>query len=822
MDKDLKRIIEESLNDTFPNGLPIGGEAKYSKQEPGGQMGTINVDGIMQEIQTIDEDAFRIYNDRLCPALWTEDMQLDPEVRSGLLKVAEDFYEKTGFVAPILDIYLMGSIANFNWTPESDADVHVIIDFNQLGIPEETVGEVVKTAGANWNAEHEVTAKGHKVEMNIQSVNEQKPHVTGIYSLKQNGWIRKPVHQDVQINKMLVQAKYKAMKKYVDAVINSGDREVMKKAKKYIDAFRQYGLDTAGEMSVENVVFKALRAKGYLTRLKDSIGQVYDKEMSIAEAGKQRMPGPEVYDKERHEFRLDQLTPENLKSMYEKMRRWANKIEDEMDQLLADVRYYKTVPQTPQVAMAVKLRGKELNRLKVDLQQIRDDRNIYKAELDKRLAGAPTQVGEGYGAGIPETDRLKIKNTDGSVRRWQIRSKDAPSTPKLNESVSLNEMPKMTLQGKKAYADGVSLRDLPVEDVRGNIVVFRTDKETIFQAGFTLVYFMDSEEAAAGIKAGTIPYLMVPRGTFYSGGSPITDIWKKKFQKPGTEHILGMMEAVTNEEVIFLDMVTVRPGWQRNRIATLMYDALRKMFPNAKLETSSRTDKGEKYYQSIVKPEDSTEKTDEDVDPSLHNIKPQNSLHAWFKAISQQMDGPDQSRINFQDYDDTDETDYDETLSNKVIAAYKMADAILLKKSSKGIQSFDMSYISDLLDDCLASEASEVDATSETYRKIKQILIRELSREYDIKQNEQLLRESPRMDTLKKNKKPLTDEERQLVMSKDATWHHGPNGESTPAVWKSVVKGKTWYVTNTHRAYQAKPTIKGAINAYHSFIKTTA
>jgi len=80
----------------------------------------------------------------------------------------------------------------------------------------------------------------------------------------------------------------------------------------------------------------------------------------------------------------------------------------------------------------------------------------------------------------------------------------------------------------------------------------------------------------------------------------------------------------------------------------------------------------------------------------------------------------------------------------------------------------------------------------------------------------------PEMETLKKNKVKLTPDERNEVMKAKAVWHHGIDGAETPAVWKAVVKGQTWYVTDTHRAYQAKKTLKSAINAYHNFIKSTA
>ncbi len=60
------------------------------------------------------------------------------------------------------------------------------------------------------------------------------------------------------------------------------------------------------------------------------------------------------------------------------------------------------------------------------------------------------------------------------------------------------------------------------------------------------------------------------------------------------------------------------------------------------------------------------------------------------------------------------------------------------------------------------------------------------------------------------------------VMKSKAVWHHGPKGEETPAVWKSIVKGETYFITNTHRAYNITRTLKGTIDRYHKFIKGTA
>lgn len=488
---------------------------------------------------------FRIYNETLCPDLWDSAQHLDPEVRINLLRMAYDFYEKTALPAPIIDVYLMGSISNYNWTADSDVDVHVIIDYNKLQMPKETANKTVKTAGAQWNQEHEILVKGHKVEMNLQDAKEEKPYVTGIYSLVKDQWVRKPMKVTPQIDHNIIQMQYKSMKAYIDNALRSGNREQMKAAKKYLDAYRQYGLDTYGELSYENIVFKILRARGTIKQLKDAITDVYDKEMTVDEVGekdvKQTLPNlslgdvpenPEVgdsrfdrsywdkQDSQSGEFRLDRLTMDELKALRQKAYRFSIAYED------------KGKPEWAE------LHRKEFLK--------------YDTELHRRLNA-------------------------------------------INKPIT--EMPQISKKGKKVMADDEPLKGQDVEKVVGNIVVIRQGTPGGFiEEGWTMVYFMDSEESAQAMKQGQIPYLIVPIGTFASGGSPITDIWKKKFcGKPGQEHILGVIQGHSDNKSIYIDMITVRPGFQRNHIAKLMVDRLKKTFPEAEVTTSSRTDKGEKF-----------------------------------------------------------------------------------------------------------------------------------------------------------------------------------------------------------------------------------
>ena len=170
-------------------------------------------------------------------------------------------------------------------------------------------------------------------------------------------------------------------------------------------------------------------------------------------------------------------------------------------------------------------------------------------------------------------------------------------TPMFNRYIK--EMADITRNNKTVLADGKPLKDMKVVDVKDNIVFIRQPTSGGFIAeGYTLIYFMDSTENAKKLIKNDIPYLMFPKGNFYSGGNPITDVWKKKYQKPGHEHILGMIEGNVMPDSIYIDFMSVRASYRRNHINSLMIDIIRESYPDAAVTFSSATDDGKKFIKS--------------------------------------------------------------------------------------------------------------------------------------------------------------------------------------------------------------------------------
>jgi predicted nucleotidyltransferase len=221
----------------------------------------------------------RIYNDTLNPNIW-DNFKLNPEIKEKLHQIGKDFYADTETDAPLKDILFVGSLANYNWSDTSDFDVHIVIDFKDVDENVELVEKLVNALKSKWNDEHDIHLKGHNVEVYIQDVTKEN-RSTGVYSLMQDKWLSEPQKENIQIDKEKIQEKYNDFVRKINSAIKAQDINKLKTIIKDAYDMRQAGLDKSGELSTENLVFKILRNRNYIEKLKQEIINLYDKKQSL-------------------------------------------------------------------------------------------------------------------------------------------------------------------------------------------------------------------------------------------------------------------------------------------------------------------------------------------------------------------------------------------------------------------------------------------------------------------------------------------------------------------------------------------------------------
>ena len=86
----------------------------------------------------------------LNPILWDGD-QLHPKLRIGFMKIAKSFYDFLDIEADILDVIIIGSSANYNWTKHSDIDLHVVINYLEIGDNLHLVKNYMHAKKSIWN-----------------------------------------------------------------------------------------------------------------------------------------------------------------------------------------------------------------------------------------------------------------------------------------------------------------------------------------------------------------------------------------------------------------------------------------------------------------------------------------------------------------------------------------------------------------------------------------------------------------------------------------------------------------------------------------------
>jgi predicted nucleotidyltransferase len=223
--------------------------------------------------------------------IWNRNKTLKRNIRKSLLQAARDFMKEHNIDLNIVDdIVITGSMANYNWTPYSDIDLHILINFENINPDVELVKDYYKIAKSLWNSIHDIQICGHEVEIYVQDIDEVH-FATGIYSIKSSRWLKRPTSiEQVKPDKNQISNKYTAILskiESIDMLIKQGKfKQAIRNAEKLRDKIkrmRQAGLETKGEYSVENLAFKELRNEGQLDRLHDLRQRAYDDYLSISQ-----------------------------------------------------------------------------------------------------------------------------------------------------------------------------------------------------------------------------------------------------------------------------------------------------------------------------------------------------------------------------------------------------------------------------------------------------------------------------------------------------------------------------------------------------------
>ena len=141
-------------------------------------------------MKTIDEE-IKI-NDQLNPALWGNN-ELKEDVKEKLLAIVDNFLDglkEDKINISVVDIRLLGSNANYNYTDKSDIDLHIVADFSSTPCEQNVMPQLYNAYRSLFSKTYDIKINGYGVELYVEDVN-QPAKSNGVYSLY-TGWVSEP------------------------------------------------------------------------------------------------------------------------------------------------------------------------------------------------------------------------------------------------------------------------------------------------------------------------------------------------------------------------------------------------------------------------------------------------------------------------------------------------------------------------------------------------------------------------------------------------------------------------------------------------------
>lgn len=219
-------------------------------------------------------------HDTLNPKIWEND-KLKSEVKDKLEEIIDQFIlelHDNDIPVKVLDARLVGSNASFNYTENSDMDVHLIVNTQEASCDTNVLTLLYNYFKSNFNDKYDISIHGIPVELYIEDVGASAVS-NGIYSIYDDEWIKYP--EPVEVPDIDITDDFAVLERRYKNIIEDNDAEGAEELLDELYLRRKDSLATEGEYGKDNLLFKQFRSEGYLDGLKEVLNGITSKELSL-------------------------------------------------------------------------------------------------------------------------------------------------------------------------------------------------------------------------------------------------------------------------------------------------------------------------------------------------------------------------------------------------------------------------------------------------------------------------------------------------------------------------------------------------------------
>ena len=183
----------------------------------------------------------------------------------------------------VRDVIMTGSNASYNYTKDSDIDVHILAKTSNLNDPDKIYPKLYNAYRRIFANKYDISFYGIPVEVYIE-VEGNETVSNGSYSVMFDHWIKEPSATAIpEIDQKAIDEAAKPWKDEAEELLKKEDLNGIDEYIKRIYELRQKGLYSSEgvEFSTENLIFKEVRNAGLLDKLKEHRDELVGKELSL-------------------------------------------------------------------------------------------------------------------------------------------------------------------------------------------------------------------------------------------------------------------------------------------------------------------------------------------------------------------------------------------------------------------------------------------------------------------------------------------------------------------------------------------------------------